>query len=410
MTEGPWELPEGWHWARIGEVTKVNPRKPRMQRPNDAPTSFVPMRAVDEHTGSIAEMETRPYREVRKGYTYFEEGDVLFAKITPCMQNGKAVIARDLIDGLGFGTTEFHVLRPGPKVTAEWIHRYVRRAQFRRQAQQRFRGAVGQQRVPADFVEEAPIPVPPVAEQQRVLAKIDAIVERTREAKRLRESAINDVHQLPAAVIRSSVPQQGHELPDGWQMAPLRRVCQETERCNPRRNPGMVFTYVEISSISPATGRIDATNVLTSSRAPSRARKVIREGDVLVATTRPYLRKIAIVPKELDGEICTTGLCVLRPDPELLEPEWLYFICRSDEFIDELCVWMRGASYPAVTDEDVLDMQIPLPPLPEQRRLLETMTATRRTAIDLWRSMRTSAERFQALEESVLERAFRGEL
>lgn len=91
---------------------------------------------------------------------YFEENDVLFAKITFCMENGKAVVARGLINGFGFGFTEFHVLRPTNRVLPEWIYYFVRREAFRQEAKTKFRGAVGQQRVPQDFLETHLIPVP----------------------------------------------------------------------------------------------------------------------------------------------------------------------------------------------------------------------------------------------------------
>jgi len=98
VPDGPRKIPDGWRWSTLGEACEVNPRRPPLDREKDAPTSFLPMNAVDEVTGTIAELQTRPYGEVRTGYAYFAEGDVLFAKITPCMQNGKAVIARGLTD------------------------------------------------------------------------------------------------------------------------------------------------------------------------------------------------------------------------------------------------------------------------------------------------------------------------
>lgn len=120
-------LPAGWRWARLGDVCEINPRRTAgLVRADDAPTTFVPMPAVSDREGIIARPEAKPYSEVRKGYTYFEEGDVLFAKITPCMQNGKHAVACGLSDGIGFGSTEFHVLRPGAEITADWIHRFLR--------------------------------------------------------------------------------------------------------------------------------------------------------------------------------------------------------------------------------------------------------------------------------------------
>ena len=162
-------LPTGWELLAFPEICEVNPRKPRIDREMNADTSFVPMAAVDEISGSIVDMQTRPYEEIRRGYRYFEENDVLFAKITPSMQNGKAAIARGLIDNFGLGSTEFHVFRPNDWILPEWIYHYVRRTRFRNEAMQRFRGAAGQQRVPKDFLKNHVIPVPFPDEKEKSL-------------------------------------------------------------------------------------------------------------------------------------------------------------------------------------------------------------------------------------------------
>lgn len=190
-----WPLPAGWEWKTLAEVSEINPRRPNIQRSDDAPTSFVPMAAVDEVEGRFGEVQTRPYGEVKRGYTYFEENDVVFAKITPCMENGKAAIARGMIDGFGFGTTEFHVLRPRPGILPEWLHRYVRQLSFRQEAKEHFRGAVGQQRVPQNFLEGYPIPLPypddtarSLETQRRIVARLDALLAEVGEARRLMNS------------------------------------------------------------------------------------------------------------------------------------------------------------------------------------------------------------------------------
>jgi len=153
-------LPTGWRWLKLGNVCVLNPTRPPLSRHDDTPTTFVPMPAVDDLRGVIAAPEIRPFAEVRKGYTYFAEGDVLFAKITPCMQNGKHAVARHLLDGIGFGSTEFHVIRPGPEVIAEWVHRFIRQPWVLKAATAHFTGAVGQQRVPANFLANLDIPLP----------------------------------------------------------------------------------------------------------------------------------------------------------------------------------------------------------------------------------------------------------
>ena len=127
---------------------------------NDKSVSFLPMDAIDEVTGSISYLLSKPSEEARKGYTYFQNGDILFAKITPCMQNGKCCIARELHNGYGFGSTEFVVIRPNKDIYRKWIFYFLRTSEFRKYAEDHFSGSAGQQRVPIDIIENALIPVP----------------------------------------------------------------------------------------------------------------------------------------------------------------------------------------------------------------------------------------------------------
>lgn len=152
-------LPTGWEWKKLRDISIINP-----QRPNniiyDESVSFLPMDAIDEVTGSIDYLLSKPSEEARKGYTYFQNGDILFAKITPCMQNGKCCIVKELHNGYGFGSTEFVVIRPDKDIYSKWIFYFLRTSEFRKYAEDHFSGSAGQQRVPIDLIENALIPVP----------------------------------------------------------------------------------------------------------------------------------------------------------------------------------------------------------------------------------------------------------
>jgi hypothetical protein len=176
-------LPSMWEMRSLETVAQINPRRPQIERDRDTLTSFVPMAAVDEVRGEFAQIESRPYGEVRSGFTYFEEDDVVFAKITPSMQNGKSAVARNLRDGIGFGTTEFHVIRSNGAVLPDWIHQFVRQRSFLMEATQHFRGAVGQQRVPPEFLASYIIPVPFPNDREKSLLIQQQLIERLKMAQ-----------------------------------------------------------------------------------------------------------------------------------------------------------------------------------------------------------------------------------
>lgn len=196
------KLPEGWRWVRLSEVAQINPpRRRELGLSGDEPTFFVSMSAVDDLTGTIKSPELRPFDEVRRGYVYFEEGDVLFAKITPCMQNGKHAVASGLTNGFGFGSTEFHVIRPGPSITAEWIHFYVRRPEVLSDATNHFKGAVGHQRVPPEYLENLELPLPPLETQRRIAAILTEQMEAVEKARKAAEEELEAIRALPAAIL-----------------------------------------------------------------------------------------------------------------------------------------------------------------------------------------------------------------
>ena len=201
----PQPLPPGWKWAKLGELARINPpRAPHIPHSPEMSTTFVPMASVSEDSGTIAWPETRTWSEVSKGYTYFEEGDALFAKITPCMQNGKHAIASGLNNGFGFGTTEFHVVRPGQQVIADWVHRFLRQPEVLAEATRHFRGAVGQQRVPKEFLMNLPIPVPPLAEQKRIVAILNEQMAAVERFKKAAQEQLAEIKAMPPALLRQA--------------------------------------------------------------------------------------------------------------------------------------------------------------------------------------------------------------
>ena len=169
-------LDASWQTVKLGEVCELKPSKSEIRHLDPSTeVTFVPMAAVTEHVPNIVTFETRMLRDVLKGYTYFREGDVLLAKITPCFQNGKCVIARGLVNGIGFGSTEFIVIRPSPdKILPEIIYCFVSREEFVRRGVECMTGSAGQQRVPVDYVAEHRILLPPLDLQRQIVANLEA--------------------------------------------------------------------------------------------------------------------------------------------------------------------------------------------------------------------------------------------
>jgi len=225
MFGDPATKPKGWPVKRLGDpkVATVNPRFDGNGIPAEREFSFVPMADVDEVWGRIVGTQVRPYSAVMRGFTPFKDNDVMFAKITPCMQNGKAAIARKLVGGHGFGSTEFHILRAGPEATPEWLFALVRMAWFRRQAEASFTGTAGQQRVPADFLVRYEIPCPPLGLQQAFAKAVGCIAEWVEQTERVRRRT-ND---LFSSLLHSAFT---GDLTAKWREAHMKELLQEMEQ------------------------------------------------------------------------------------------------------------------------------------------------------------------------------------
>ena len=194
------QMPRGWRLVRLGDVAEINPRRPPLSVPAETPVTFLPMAAIAESSQGIVARESRPYSEVSTGYTYFEENDFLFSKITPCLQNGKHTLATGLRGGFGFGTTEFHVVRTSSILTAPFMFRALTQAHIIDRCSKSFTGTAGQQRVQPETLKDLPILLPPLPEQRAIAAVLDSIddaIERTAAViaatEQLRDSLLHEL-------------------------------------------------------------------------------------------------------------------------------------------------------------------------------------------------------------------------
>ena len=158
-----------------------------------------------------------------------------------------------------------------------------------------------------------------------------------------------------------------------WHSAQIAKTCLKTQMRDPRREPDKPFYYVDISAIDRDLKTITSAPEILGADAPSRARKGIKEGDILVSTVRPNLNAVAIVPPNLDGHIASTGFCVLRPNKAVITGKYLFYFATTPNFIGILSGKVRGAHYPAVSDGSVKEIELPLPTISEQHRIVEIL-------------------------------------
>lgn len=177
--EGPYAVPPGWRWTTLAQAGKVNPRN---KVDDDLEVGFAPMAVISDRYGVTPSYERRFWRDVKKGFTHFSEGDIGVAKITPCFENGKSAVFRNVPNGIGAGTTELHVFRPAPEsVISNYVWIFLKSPGFRTGGESVMTGSAGQKRVPADYFAKTPFPLPPLAEQKRIVARVDELMKRCDE-------------------------------------------------------------------------------------------------------------------------------------------------------------------------------------------------------------------------------------
>ena len=207
--EKPFELPKGWEWTTLISITLINPRN---NVEDDLPASFVPMTLIGTGFNSLHDQETRLWKEIKQGFTHFSEGDVGVAKITPCFENSKACVFSGLINQVGAGTTELHIIRPiNMTLSPRYILAYVKSPQFLLIGESKMTGTAGQKRLPKDFVESNPFPLPPLAEQHRIVAKVDELMALCDQLENQHNNAAEAHEKLVAHLLDTLTQSQNAE-------------------------------------------------------------------------------------------------------------------------------------------------------------------------------------------------------
>ena len=233
-------------------------------------------------------------------------------------------------------------------------------------------------------VKEILIPLLPLSEQRKIARVLDKIQQAIELQDRIIEQAKNLKKSLMQKLFTEGLYGEEQKemeiglIPKSWEVVRLGDIVTKTRQRDPKRMPYLKFKYVDVSSISNELYKIIEFREFLGKNAPSRARKEIKTGDIIFATVRPYLKRIAIVPQELDGELCSTAFCVLRCNKNFADHVFVFNYLLTDNFVERVSASQRGSSYPAVTDKDVLNQKIPLPSFEEQKQIAHILSVVDR--------------------------------
>jgi type I restriction enzyme S subunit len=312
--------------VRLRDVVEINPAI-RVGDAIEKEVCFVAMADVSE-AGRITSFQTRTLLEVSKGYTSFCQGDVLLAKITPCFENGKAAVVEHLASSVGFGSTEFHVLRPSSKIDARFLFHLIWNSRFRRLGAKRMTGSAGQKRLPTAFLAEYEFWLPPLAEQKRIAAILDkanSLRRKRQEAIRLADEFLRasyldlaKKHSNRASVesVLASIPNAARTGPFGSQLL----VSEFTDTGIP------VLGIDNVVSNSFTWG---ARRFVSLEKYAELKRYTVRPGDVIV-TIMGTTGRVAVAPSDLPLCISTKHLCTLSVDQQKMRPSYLWACLRWD--------------------------------------------------------------------------------
>ena len=436
------ELPNGWAAAPLGEIAEINPRHPK-GLDDSLPISFARMTALSETKPEFESLEERSLGEVRKGFTHFAEGDVLFAKITPCMENGKGAVARGLRNKLGCGTTELHVVRPPADISPEYIYRFLAQDRVRRTAKENFTGTAGQARVPTSFIEELELPLAPLAEQRRIVAKLETLLGKVDASqqrlakipvllKRFRQSVLaaacsgrltadwRESHSAPSAPPREEKELESRrgaegaeDLPEGWRNAPLSEFL-ESSFYGPRFGKES-YASEGVPTIRTTDMGFDGSIVLTD--APRIKLSLgelekygLRHGDLVVTRTGATIGKCAVYDEPHGPAIPGAYLIRFRFKQDLVAPRYVLRFFMSPAGQNLLVGGSNAVAQPNVNATTISQFLIPVPPLPEQQEIVRRVEGLFALADQLEARLAKARGQVEKITPSLLARAFAGQL
>ena len=408
------ELPEGWGQGTLSDLFLFNPPKPPADLvPPSTLVSFVPMHAVDAALGTIQGATDRPFIEVRKGYTAFADDDVILAKITPCFENGKAAVARGLTNGMGFGSSEFFVLRSRGAVTPQYLFHFVRQQNFRDKGAAHMNGAVGQARVPADFLRAVELPVSPLPEQHRIVEKVEVLLEQVNRAKERLDRVPLILKRFRQAVLAAACSGEltsESEL-DAWEMLTIGSVAWVGTGSTPLRTNSSFYSRNGTPWITSAATALPfvthAEEFVTDEAINVHRLKKYPIGTLLVAMygegkTRGQVSELAI------EATINQAMAAIVVDGKRANREFVKLHLQGNYL--QMRSLSEGGNQPNLNLSKIKNFPLYLPSLQSQKRIVARVQAFMALADTIERRVQAATARANKLPQAILSKAFSGEL
>ncbi|WP_226100925.1 restriction endonuclease subunit S [Dickeya oryzae] len=352
-----------WPMVKLGDVCTINPRLPKNANPEQDVT-FLAMAAVSEK-GEISSQETRILHETKKGFTYFERGDVLLAKITPCFENGKATLTNNLNTQIGFGSTEFHVLRAIPDlILPEFIFYLIWNERFRLAAAKEMTGSAGQKRVSADYLKEYKFYLPSIFEQEKIVSALN----KGFSIRRKRQQAIKLADDFLRATFLEIF---GDPISNSknWELKKLGDIadCQLGKMLSQKSKTGLSpKKYLRNANIR--WRKIDVSDLLEMDFNEKELSKFeLKQGDLLVCEGGE-IGRCAIWDNQIQDCYYQKALHRVRPDYNVLTSvylqEYFYSMAKENAFSE----FVSEVTFSHLTAEKLKNLLIPIPEISIQRK------------------------------------------
>ncbi|WP_302141514.1 restriction endonuclease subunit S [Halomonas alkalicola] len=406
-------LPEGWVSTTLGELCELNPKQ---KLDDDLEVGFMPMSGMPTTFHEKPEFETRKWVTVKKGYTQFKNGDVLFAKITPCFENGKAAIVGDFPGGWGAGSTEYYVLRPRAEaVDTRLLLALVRTKDFLNSGELNMSGSVGHKRVPKEFVASYSFPLMPKAEQKAITDKLDELLAQVNNLK-TRLDAIPAIlkrfrQSVLAAAVRGELTNGQAENWSEVEFSELLEAIRSGSADKPVDDPSGV-PILRSSAVRSREVDFDDVRYLSRS-ADLRADNYLRVGDLLftrLSGSAEYVGNCALVKHVgRDCQYPDRLFCARLKDKRM--SRYLEVFFSSESFRRHIYASLKSsAGHQRITLDAVRKAIVHLPPLEEQEDIVHRVDQLFAFADQVERQVANAQTRVNKLTQSILAKAFRGEL